>query len=90
MRIVIRLIFMALMVSGTCGCASSEDGSMSGAVSENRAECLVCRHNADLACVDIAVTGSTPRADYQDKTFFFCSESCKTEFEKNPSKFAAK
>jgi YHS domain-containing protein len=90
MRTVIGLFFTALVAGGVCGCASSEDGSISRAASENRAECLVCKHNADLACVDIAVTGSTPRADYQDKTYFFCSESCKAEFEKNPSKFVAR
>ncbi len=28
------------------------------------------------------------KSDYQGKTYFFCNTSCKTTFDKNPTKFA--
>ncbi|MGO8805906.1 MAG: YHS domain-containing protein [Candidatus Bathyarchaeia archaeon] len=28
------------------------------------------------------------KCDYKGKTFYFCADSCKKTFEKNPSKFA--
>jgi YHS domain-containing protein len=53
-------------------------------------ECLVCKHNADLACVDVEVDKDTPRLDYAGKTYYFCSDKCKHDFEKNPAKYAAR
>ena len=29
------------------------------------------------------------KCDYNGKTFYFCADSCKKTFEKNPSKFAS-
>jgi len=28
------------------------------------------------------------KSDYMDKTYFFCAQSCKATFDKNPAKFA--
>jgi YHS domain-containing protein len=52
------------------------------------AECLVCKENADLACVDLTVDKDTPHADYNGKTYYFCSDECKHDFEKHPEKYA--
>jgi YHS domain-containing protein len=41
-----------------------------------------------MACIDIEVDPETPFADYGGKRFYFCSDECKAEFQKNPSKFA--
>jgi YHS domain-containing protein len=30
------------------------------------------------------------KSDYKGKTYYFCSNYCKTKFDKNPSKFASK
>ncbi len=30
------------------------------------------------------------KSEYQGKTYYFCSPGCKTEFEKNPQKYASK
>jgi YHS domain-containing protein len=30
------------------------------------------------------------KSDYKGKTYYFCSQFCKTKFDKDPSKFAAK
>ena len=83
---------MRLLFSGTCvamlgfalGCAapSSKTEASAGA-----ATCEVCRYNNDLACLTVAVKDSTPRAEYQGKTYCFCSESCKTAFVKKPEKY---
>jgi YHS domain-containing protein len=54
-----------------------------------KTECPVCRYNADLACLDVHVTNQTPTAQYQGRTYYFCSQECKAEFEKNPAKYAA-
>jgi YHS domain-containing protein len=54
------------------------------------AECLVCKKNADLACVDVDVDKKTPTAQYNGKTYYFCSDECKGEFAKNPAKYAGK
>jgi YHS domain-containing protein len=54
------------------------------------AECLVCKKNADLACVDVAVDEKTPRAEYGGKTYYFCSEECRVEFLKRPARYLEK
>ena len=44
------------------------------------ATCPVC---------DMSVDEKTaPKADYQGRTFYFCSEECKTEFQQQPEKYA--
>ena len=30
------------------------------------------------------------KSDYKGKTYYFCSQYCKTKFDKDPSKFASK
>ena len=52
------------------------------------AECLVCKYNADLACVDVPVEADTPRTVWNGKMYYFCSESCRRKFEKDPQKYA--
>jgi Cu+-exporting ATPase len=45
----------------------------------------------DVVCgmqVDRASAAGT--SQYQGKTFYFCSEACKTKFEANPPQYAAK
>jgi YHS domain-containing protein len=29
------------------------------------------------------------KSEYQGKTYYFCAQSCKTTFEKNPKKYAS-
>ena len=51
------------------------------------AECLVCKYDADLACVDVTVSKETPAYIYEGKTYYFCSKSCCKKFEKDPAKY---
>jgi YHS domain-containing protein len=53
------------------------------------AECLVCKYNADLACIDVDVDEKTASYVYNGKTYYFCSEECRDQFAKNPAKYAA-
>ena len=53
-------------------------------------ECLVCKRNADLACVDVDVDKETPRYVYQGRTYYFCSEECRGKFAKDPQKYLEK
>jgi hypothetical protein len=87
------IAIVILFLAGIGGCASSNDRApqAGGALMmSNHAQCTVCKKNADLACVDVAVDDRTPRAVYQGKTYYFCSDDCRKDFEKNPAKYAAK
>src|SRR5437660_682446 len=54
---------------------------------QQHAECLVCKKNADLACVDVDVDAKTPYSDYNGKRYYFCSDECKQKFMKNPAAY---
>ena len=66
------------------GCASQDAAAIPSAP---HAECLVCKHNADLACVEIPVNPNTPRASYEGREYYFCSDDCRETFERNPSMY---
>jgi YHS domain-containing protein len=51
------------------------------------AQCLVCKYNADLACLDVDVDSNTPSYVYDGKTYYFCSQECRDEFAKNPKRY---
>jgi hypothetical protein len=83
-----RLLLLSVLI--LTGCASHQPG-VAGAtaqkVSCEHGECMVCKKNADLACVDVAIDDKTPRYDYAGKTYYFCSEECRGKFAKNPQKY---
>ncbi len=58
-----------------------------GQAAAPHAECLVCKYDADLACVDVAVEKETPTYTYAGKTYYFCSKACCKKFEKDPAKY---
>jgi YHS domain-containing protein len=70
------------------GCVSQEASPQSA--NAPHAECLVCKHNADLACVDVAVTPNTPHAQYQGSDYYFCSDECRGKFNQNPALYVKK
>jgi YHS domain-containing protein len=42
----------------------------------------------DPVCkMDVNEKTAKLKSDYNDKTYYFCSSSCKTNFDKNPSKY---
>jgi YHS domain-containing protein len=82
MRRIVLLSLFALALVG--GCASSPAPVADG---KPHGECLVCKHNADMACVDIPIDDSTPRRVYNGQTYYFCSEECAASFDKNPGTY---
>jgi len=88
-KTLIALSLLTLLV----GCASSPSTSNNvvsaggGATTQPHAECLVCKYNADLACVDVSVDSKTPHCACNGKTYYFCSDECRNAFEKNPAKY---
>ena len=73
------------------GCAESDhraaDSARTASASLRREECLVCKHNADLACVDIEVDEQTPTYEYQGRSYYFCSKGCRSKFAQSPAKY---
>jgi YHS domain-containing protein len=80
----------ALPLAGLAGCASSPVANHSAPSTQPHAECLVCKKNADLACVDVEVDKDTPYVEYQGKTYHFCSNDCRDKFAKDPAKYVSK
>jgi YHS domain-containing protein len=33
---------------------------------------------------------TAPKSEYQGRTYYFCSQGCKTSFDKDPKKYVAK
>jgi YHS domain-containing protein len=83
MKSCLKSLAMALALSLTASCSTPKTESQDGSV----ATCHVCRYRNDLACVRIKVKDSTPRAEYQGATYYFCSEDCREEFLKNPQMY---
>ena len=78
-----RWVLSILMMAAVSGCASTPPATSKGP----HAQCLVCKHNADLACVDVTVDGQTPRCVCEGETYYFCSDDCRKTFENNPTKY---
>jgi YHS domain-containing protein len=51
------------------------------------AEDPVCLYNRDLGCVRVRVDEKTPHAVYHGETYYFCNDSCREAFVKNPTKY---
>lgn len=51
------------------------------------ANCPVCLHNADLACVCVKIGPDTPKAEWDGRTWYFCSEECRQAFLNDPKRF---
>ncbi|QOV89201.1 YHS domain-containing protein [Humisphaera borealis] len=83
-RLIAGTLLSLLFCLAGCGTTPpAADGS-------KHAECLVCKHNADLACVDVVVEGNTPHCSADGKTYYFCSEGCCRKFQQNPAKYTGK
>src|SRR5260221_4701984 len=84
-----------VMAMVAAGCASPSSNAPSSAATGTaltashsaapHAQCLVCKYDADLACVDVTVDQETPTYVFEGKTYYFCSKSCCKKFEKDPA-----
>jgi len=82
---VLLLISLGILAFALTGCASTSDPQQHLAV--NQDACWVCVNENDLACIKVDIDDKTPTALYNGKTYHFCSEQCKKEFQANPAKF---
>ena len=78
------LCALSSLMLGSCAtpAPAAQDGSM--------ADCPVCKHNGDLACVCVHVEGDTPSCQCAGKTYYFCSEECKRDFLQHPERYVTK
>ena len=51
------------------------------------AECPVCKHEGDLACVCVPIEQDTPRCECAGQTYYFCSEECRADFQAHPERY---
>ncbi|MDB6131334.1 MAG: hypothetical protein JWM04_2441 [Verrucomicrobiales bacterium] len=77
--------FAAALVLTMSGCETTSANLAKG--SGQTAPCEVCRYHHDLACLNVDVDASTPRTVYEGTTYYFCSDSCKASFIKQPTKY---
>jgi YHS domain-containing protein len=87
MRLLTLLVGLALTAASVAGCTSSTAPPSQAADGHLHAECTVCKYNADLACIDVAVDEKTPHCTHDGKTFYFCSAQCCQKFQKSPAKY---
>jgi Cu+-exporting ATPase len=78
-----------LFIAIFAGCTAPGDHSTI-ASTQPHAECLVCKKNADLACIDVAVDPTTPSYPYNGKTYYFCSQECRDKFARDPARYLPK
>jgi Cu(I)/Ag(I) efflux system membrane fusion protein len=50
----------------------------------------VAVHKDPVCGMEVEPDKSTPKSEYRGKTYYFCSDHCKREFDKNPAKFLDK
>jgi hypothetical protein len=68
-----------LLLSGCSSNPPAADG--------RTAECPVCRHEGDLACLCVYVEADTPHCECAGATYYFCSEECRADFEAAPERY---
>ena len=54
------------------------------------AECPVCKHEGDLACLCVHVEPDAPSCTCAGKTYYFCSDECRADFLKKPERYLGK
>ena len=69
----------ALLALAACHSAPPFDGPT--------AECPVCRHEGDLACLCVHVEPDTPSCECAGETYYFCSEECRADFLADPARY---
>jgi YHS domain-containing protein len=73
------LLLSALAPVGACRTAPPPEGPT--------AECLVCKHEGDLACVRVRVEADTPRCECGGETYYFCTEESRADFRERPERY---
>jgi YHS domain-containing protein len=85
----INFIILFLLFFSVIGCASTRSQTLTQS-GQQIAKDPVCEYFADMGCIDVEVTENTPQSTYEGEIYYFCSQRCKTDFDKNPSKYLTK
>jgi YHS domain-containing protein len=85
----INFIMLFLLFFSVIGCANTRSQTLTQS-GQQIAKDPVCEYFADMGCIDVVVTENTPQSTYEGKIYYFCSQRCKTDFDKNPSKYLTK
>ena len=85
----INYIILFLLLFSVIGCTGTRSQALTQS-GQQIAKDPVCEYFADMGCIDVVVTENTPQSTYEEKTYFFCSQRCKTDFDKKPSKYLTK
>lgn len=51
------------------------------------AECPVCLHEGDLACVCVELEPDTPSCECDGEVYYFCSTECRADFLAHPERY---
>ena len=54
------------------------------------AECPVCKHEGDLACLCVHIGPDTPSCTCDGTTYWFCSEECRSDFQAHPERYVVR
>ena len=65
------------------GCCAASPPPIAGVT----ADCPVCKHEGDLACVCVRIEPDTPRCECGGETYYFCSVECRDDFAADPEEF---
>jgi len=77
-------VIVIFILMSAIGCATTKIQTQKG---QQMAVDPVCAYFSDMGCINVAVTENTPQSTYEGKTYYFCNQRCKTDFDKNPSKY---
>ncbi|MHC4308063.1 MAG: YHS domain-containing protein [Planctomycetota bacterium] len=85
----INFIILFLMLFLIIGCASTKPQTLTQS-GQQIAKDPVCEYFADMGCIDVTVMEDTPRSTHEGEIYYFCSQRCKIDFDKKPSKYLTK
>lgn len=85
----INFIILFLLLFSVIGCVSTGPQTLTES-GQQIAKDPVCAYLSDLGCIDVVVQENTPQSTHEGKTYFFCSQRCKIDFDKKPSKYLTK
>jgi YHS domain-containing protein len=80
-------LLLSILAVASPACRSTNESTAGEASAAPRAQCPVCVAEGDLGCVEVKVLAETPSSKYLGRTYWFCSEECRSEFEKHPNHY---
>jgi YHS domain len=87
-RVAIRWVAAGLLLASLPSCRSASEEAELIDARPGHAVCAVCRCDGDLGCMDVVIGPQTPHAEFGGRTYYFCSDSCRTAFERDPRAYA--